>query len=856
MQDDETKMQGYSKDMDTLLVFAALYSAILTAFVVETYQMLQQSPSDVANQLLAANNKMLRDGFTALISPHSSVPPTFSTAIVPPFQPSSAARWINSLFFVSLVLSLSAAFLGIQIKQWIGEYMRWNLLLGVPSQNITIRQFRYEAWTSWRVDAVISIVPALLGLAMILFFVGVVILLWTLDQVVAICGTMAAATFLLIFAAFTILPVFSRRCPYRTPTVWALLLAWKSISRPISFALQWANNTLLYRRWRHFRRLSRSFRQESEGRNAAPSTTTRGISQDGTLTSAAHLHSTLCRLPSLAHTLVTAVYSGSFDSDIEEPEEIQWPSLPASWRDHDLYSLRDIPANFGSCILAAGDMRKLEQAILQYHNPKNVDAWGNATHLKDLIPTSITPLKWPCCKPQDKQKRAANRCGYRPPGHPDLHKLREFLLLLRALGYVSASSQNAYIDRYLAECIPSLLDGDSDAQREPLSRDTGKPFWVLNLEYLLSHKAAKDLAGPTVATSLPYLRQFVLARTSQLPEEHADVYRRVIKKNRVTYKNGRLEVRNGHSRSSECEIILLDYFPENVCCHTNALMLPGLLVTFARWIQRPRLRGASITTIETIMRKVIRALEALLARCTTEADRQVSLVETYGEDLGQIVVSFANPKNRSKEQRKARFLPLLSACDPRLCRRLMHLLESLHQHGMVRLPEREGDAKKHPEENVDVTLVLHDQLKEAHKDQICEVAGCPWVIRRSDGEDHRDGCDRLHDAPAVFTPALLDSSFRTSSSTAISSARSSMLRSPLTRSREHAVDGSDSTLQERAQGAFDISPFSSASTLATSHSEEDTNDIDSSKMTRADSGATAMDRGPDGTGCNGRETLA
>ncbi|EKM57466.1 uncharacterized protein PHACADRAFT_58023, partial [Phanerochaete carnosa HHB-10118-sp] len=57
--DDEGKMKGYSEDIDTLLVFAGLFSAILTAFVVSTYTMLQPSSADLTNQLLTTNNQIL-----------------------------------------------------------------------------------------------------------------------------------------------------------------------------------------------------------------------------------------------------------------------------------------------------------------------------------------------------------------------------------------------------------------------------------------------------------------------------------------------------------------------------------------------------------------------------------------------------------------------------------------------------------------------------------------------------------------------------------------------------------------------------------------------------------------------------
>ncbi|EKM49335.1 uncharacterized protein PHACADRAFT_107002, partial [Phanerochaete carnosa HHB-10118-sp] len=56
---DEGKMEGYSENIDTLLVFAGLFSAILSAFVVQTYQMLQPSSADLTNQLLTTNIQMI-----------------------------------------------------------------------------------------------------------------------------------------------------------------------------------------------------------------------------------------------------------------------------------------------------------------------------------------------------------------------------------------------------------------------------------------------------------------------------------------------------------------------------------------------------------------------------------------------------------------------------------------------------------------------------------------------------------------------------------------------------------------------------------------------------------------------------
>lgn len=197
---------------------AGLFSAVLTAFVIESYQQLQADNAK-GTALLLARISLQLEIFT--LSPgfvNSSVP-----ALVLPtqFSPESSALWINVLWFLSLLFSLAAALFGILAKQWLREYLKWYSTVSSPRENVLVRQTRYEAWNEWNVAASISSIPALLELALILFVCGLVILLWTLDHVVAIVFTIATAVFLVIISSFTLLPAIFKRCPYKSPTAWA-----------------------------------------------------------------------------------------------------------------------------------------------------------------------------------------------------------------------------------------------------------------------------------------------------------------------------------------------------------------------------------------------------------------------------------------------------------------------------------------------------------------------------------------------------------------------------------------------------------------------------------------------------------
>lgn len=177
-----------------------------------------------------------------------------SSSSVPPLPPldfvaDAPTRWINILWFLSLIFSLSAALFGILVKQWIREYMQWNSALALPRDNVLVRQVRFEAWNKWNVPATIASIPALLEIALVFFFCGLGILLWTLDPVVSIVITTAASVFVAIASTFTILPAFFERCPYKSPTSWACTIVWDFVTLwvPHAFArLQYHLGDKLY----------------------------------------------------------------------------------------------------------------------------------------------------------------------------------------------------------------------------------------------------------------------------------------------------------------------------------------------------------------------------------------------------------------------------------------------------------------------------------------------------------------------------------------------------------------------------------------------------------------------------------
>ncbi|OCH90790.1 hypothetical protein OBBRIDRAFT_730174, partial [Obba rivulosa] len=69
----------------------------------------------------------------------------------------------------------------------------------------------------WRVPEILSLLPILLLASLVLFFTGLIILLWTLNDIVAAISTALISCLFIFFAFSTIAPSLWLDCPYKSP---------------------------------------------------------------------------------------------------------------------------------------------------------------------------------------------------------------------------------------------------------------------------------------------------------------------------------------------------------------------------------------------------------------------------------------------------------------------------------------------------------------------------------------------------------------------------------------------------------------------------------------------------------------
>ncbi|KAK0491496.1 hypothetical protein IW261DRAFT_1556638 [Armillaria novae-zelandiae] len=134
-RDDANMVEEIRDNVDVLLVFAGLFSAVFTVLIVQTFQNLQIGYAHVSASLLfelLLVQRAIANGSPVETVPISSLNP--QTALVP----AVTDVWVNGLWFASLFLSLTTALVTVLMKQWLHHYV-----VLPPRERCFLRQYRY-----------------------------------------------------------------------------------------------------------------------------------------------------------------------------------------------------------------------------------------------------------------------------------------------------------------------------------------------------------------------------------------------------------------------------------------------------------------------------------------------------------------------------------------------------------------------------------------------------------------------------------------------------------------------------------------------------------------------------------------
>lgn len=197
---------------------AGLFSAVVTAFTVESYKWLQEDPGDTSAKLLANISVQLSSFIVAPGVVNSTFRvPSLTDHINAPFTPDALSVTINTLWIASLSLSLIAAFYAIAVLQW----LRCVPIPLIPTFKAAVRfrQSRHDSLDRWHVTTIVSLLPILMQVAVGLFFLGLFLLLQSLNRTVSTLFAVLVGVPLLFFGFSVVAPIIWSKCPYKSPII-------------------------------------------------------------------------------------------------------------------------------------------------------------------------------------------------------------------------------------------------------------------------------------------------------------------------------------------------------------------------------------------------------------------------------------------------------------------------------------------------------------------------------------------------------------------------------------------------------------------------------------------------------------
>ena len=198
---------------------SGLFSAIVAAFIIEFYK--QLSPNS-GNQIVIP----LANG-------------TYSIIANPPSPPTASMVWVNAMWLISLVLSLTSALIATLLQEWARRYVDTARLPSEPNHRVRVRWFLFLGTKTYKMRLIVQMGFVLLHLSVYLFFAGLVVVFHTINKNVAIAVEVAVGIFGLAYIALSILPCLDVQCPYRTPMSYILWYPTHVVLSILAVCLRW-----------------------------------------------------------------------------------------------------------------------------------------------------------------------------------------------------------------------------------------------------------------------------------------------------------------------------------------------------------------------------------------------------------------------------------------------------------------------------------------------------------------------------------------------------------------------------------------------------------------------------------------
>ena len=197
---------------------AGLFSAVLTAFIIDRSQSIQPTPAQ-QSAFYQQQSAILLNQISQQLSSLGAQIPDSPNSPLPGFtlSPSVSDVRVNTIWIISLVSSLTAALLATLIQQWARDYMHIFQHHSDPLEAARVRQYLYNSATYKDMRTLGGAVPGLVHLSLLLFLAGLADFLFNTYTTVGKSTLFSIVLCGLLYMVVTFMPVINPQSSYRTP---------------------------------------------------------------------------------------------------------------------------------------------------------------------------------------------------------------------------------------------------------------------------------------------------------------------------------------------------------------------------------------------------------------------------------------------------------------------------------------------------------------------------------------------------------------------------------------------------------------------------------------------------------------
>ncbi|KAF8476363.1 hypothetical protein DFH94DRAFT_109574 [Russula ochroleuca] len=256
-EEDNKMADRWQKDADGILIFTGLFSAAVAALLSVSLQSLIPNSQDTSSFYLGNIYGILADPNVTRTSVRSPI------AKPPPFSTPRYAIWVNSLWFLSLLISLTGALLATSSHQWARRYIRVTQPPRCsPEKRARMRAFFANGMEKMHIAQVVEGLPTLIHISLFLFFGGVAIFLFNINHAVFNSVVWWIALFAIAYGLITVMPIVRYDSPYYSPLslpAWFLYTSISYLFFRVIFSIK-SDRIKVFRTWQRLRTIRDRYR--------------------------------------------------------------------------------------------------------------------------------------------------------------------------------------------------------------------------------------------------------------------------------------------------------------------------------------------------------------------------------------------------------------------------------------------------------------------------------------------------------------------------------------------------------------------------------------------------------------------